>query len=116
MSKLNFVTLQAKIPCKHKTGIVELFTFQDLVKIEGQPVLVENDPQNKPIDGCSNLGPTIKPCTLTMQVKKGYSKFIAIDGRAVCLDSLTGLTDGTPPGMIEFTVDDPGQTFVKGDE
>ncbi|HEX7975261.1 MAG TPA: hypothetical protein VF498_12695 [Anaerolineales bacterium] len=113
---MKFLTVEAKITCKHITGVVELFTLQGLVKIENRPVLVAHDPQKKLIVGCANIGPTIKPCSLTLLVTKGYSNFIRIDGRAVCLDTVTGLTDGTPPGTVEYTVRNPGQHFVSGAE
>ena len=111
---LKFLTVDAKITCKHITGVVQLFTPQHLVFVEGRPVLVANDPQAKLISGCANYGATIKPCTLTLKVDKGYSAFIHINGRAVCLDTLTGLTDGTPPGTVQYIVRNPGQQFVEG--
>jgi hypothetical protein len=37
---------------------------------------------------------------------------VRIDGCAVCLDTVTGLTDGTPPGIVTYKVRSPGQTLV----
>ena len=111
---LKFLTVDAKITCKHITGVVQLCTPQNLVFVKGRRVLVANDPQAKRISGCANYGATIKPCTLTLKVDKGYSSFIHINGRAVCLDNLTGLTDGTPPGTVQSVVRNPGQHFVEG--
>jgi hypothetical protein len=85
------------------------------VTVQGRPVLVRADPEGRPIAGCPNIGPTIKPCTTTLAVQKGYSDFIRIDGRPVCLDSVTGLTDGTPPGVVKYKVNVPGQTWVGGE-
>jgi hypothetical protein len=45
-------------------------------------------------------------------VRSGYSSFIQIDGKAVCLDSVVGNTDGTPPMSVDYVVNDPGQHFV----
>jgi hypothetical protein len=45
-------------------------------------------------------------------VKAGYSDLLRIDGRRICLDSLNGLTDGTPPGTVMYKVNEPGQPFV----
>lgn len=110
---MKFLTSRAKIACKHVTGIVQIvFTRQDFVTVENAPVLVAGDPALKPILGCANIGPTIKPCTLTLGVTAGYSTFIRIGGRAVCLDTVTGITDGTVPGTVRYTVRHPGQTFV----
>lgn len=109
---MKFLTNKAKLTCKHITGVVQLFTFQNLVTIEGDPVLVDNDPEVKPILGCCNISPTIKPCSFTLKVTKGYSDFIFINNKAVSLDTVTGLTDGTAPGTIQYIVRNPGQHFV----
>lgn len=109
---MKFLTEKAKLICKHVTGVVQIFTFQDTVTIEGDRVLVYNDPEFKPIIGCANIGPTIKPCSLSLVATEGYSDFIRIDGRAVCLDTITGLTDGTVPGTVKYVVNNPGQHFV----
>lgn len=109
---MKFLTVDAKITCKHVTGVVQLFTLQNLVTIKGRPVLVKNDPEMKLITGCANIGPTIKPCSLTLQVSEGYSTLIRIKGRPVCLDTITGLTDGTPPGTVRYVVQRPGQRLV----
>jgi len=42
-----------------------------------------------------------------LKVEVGYSDFISIDGKHVTLDSLSGLTDGTPPGIVKYKVNDP---------
>ncbi|MCB9423116.1 MAG: hypothetical protein H6667_25170 [Ardenticatenaceae bacterium] len=109
---MKILTVDAKITCKHITGVVQLFTLQNLVTVEGRPVLVANDPERKVITGCANVGLTIKPCALTLPVTKGYSDLVRINGRAVCLDTVTGFTDGTPPGVVKYIVRHPGQKLV----
>jgi hypothetical protein len=47
-------------------------------------------------------------------VRGGYSTFIRISGSPVCLDTVWGLTDGTPPGIVKYQVASPGQQFVSG--
>src|SRR5512140_3275238 len=106
-----WVTLDALMQCAH-LGKVGLIASQSWVTIDGRPVLVQADPEGRPISGCPNIGPTIKPCTTTLAVKVGYSSLIRIGGRPVCLDSLKGLTDGTPPGVVEYKANTPGQTLV----
>jgi hypothetical protein len=54
----------------------------------------------------------MKPCTATLRVAEGYSGFVRVDGHAVVLSNLDGLTDGTLPGTVHYTVRDPGQDFV----
>jgi hypothetical protein len=107
-----FLTEDCKMVCKHEVGLVGLAPSQGLVTIHRRKVLVENDPEGKPISGCPNVGATIKPCTATLKVKAGYSHFIRVQGRRVCLDTVTGLTDGTPPGLVEYQVRQAGQQFV----
>lgn len=107
-----FLTLDAVVVCTHKLGHVDLVATQTFVRIHKRPVLESIDPENRPIGGCPNTGPGIKPCTLTLQVQRGYSKFIKINGHRVCLDTVRGFTDGTPPGAVEYEVRAPGQNFV----
>jgi len=106
------LTEDAKIVCDHRLGVVKNEPTQEWVTINQRRILVDSDPEGKEIKGCPNYGPTIKPCTKTLKVKEGYSDFIRIDGHAVCLDSLAGLTDGTPPGIVNYIVVEPGQNFV----
>jgi hypothetical protein len=106
------MTLDSVVVCTHKLGHVDLIATQSLVKVEGRPVLVAVDPENRPISGCPNTGPAMKPCTLTLQVQRGYSPFMKIDGHRICLDTVRGFTDGTPPGAVEYVVRSPGQNFV----
>jgi hypothetical protein len=54
----------------------------------------------------------MRPCVTTLRVRSGYSAFLKIDGRAVCLDSVVGNTDGTPPMSVDYVVNDPGQSWV----
>ncbi len=106
------LTLDATLVCKHELGVVKLVHRQELVTIEGRPVLVEDDPEGRRVDFCPSIGATIKPCTRTLRVREGYSDLLRIDRRRVCLDTLVGLTDGTPPGTVEYKVRHPGQGLV----
>lgn len=107
-----WLTEDALLVCKHEKGKVGINPSQALVTVSGRSVLVENDPENRPISGCPNVGAAIKPCLHTLAVSAGYSDFLRIDGRRVCLDAVTGLTDGTPPGVVKYVVRQPGQDFV----
>jgi len=110
---MRWLTEDAVLVCAHETGLVGIVATQDLVSIERRRVLVATDPEGRPIVGCPNVGPTIKPCTATLKVKQGYSALLRIDGRPVCLDTVTGLTDGTPPGTVEYKVRRSGQDLVE---
>lgn len=111
---MKFLTDKAVLKCAH-AGAVRNKHSQTWVTIAEQPVLVDHDPERRDIDRCPNRGPQgIKPCGKTLKVQQGYSAFIRIDGHAVCLDTLWGLTDGTPPGIVRYKVIRPGQDFVAG--
>ena len=107
------LTEDAVLVCAHELGIVGIAATQDLVTVEGRCVLVETDPESRSIAGCPNYGPAIKPCTTTLRVQKGYSDLVRIDGRRACLSSVTGITDGTPPGTVQYKVRSPGQSLVE---
>lgn len=107
------VTENAFVTCAHRLGVVGLAASQRVVSIQGHAVLVEPDPVGKPIVGCPNAGPAIKPCTATLPLKTGYSRLLRIGGRPVCLETLEGFTDGTPPGNVTYSVRRAGQTLVE---
>ena len=105
------LTEDAGVYCKHVMGKVSIVATQTLVTVKGRKVLVEPDPVGRPIAGCPNVVP-FKPCLTTLAVQKGYSAFIRVDGRRLCLDTVTGFTDGTPPGAVMYEVRYAGQEFV----
>jgi hypothetical protein len=110
---MRWLTEDAALICKHVLGRVSIAASQRWVTIASRRVLVDPDPEGKGIQGCPNIGPAIVPCKITLKVQKGYSQWIKIGGNFVCLDTVRGFTNGTPPGVVEYTVRDPGQTFVK---
>jgi hypothetical protein len=108
------LTEDALIVCAHELGEVGLAPKQNWVTIAGRKVLVDNDPESRPISKCPNIGVAIKPCQLTLRVDLGYSEFVRIGGQRICLDTVIGKTDGTPPGVVIYHVRQPGQAFVDG--
>jgi hypothetical protein len=110
---MKWLTEDARLACDHG-GRVGNKPSQELVTIDGRKVLVDNDPEGRSISTCPNLNPTagIKPCKTTLKVIEGYSAFVTIDGHAVCLDTVRGLTDGTPPGTVNYKVLSPGQSLL----
>jgi hypothetical protein len=109
---VRLLTEDAVIVCKHELGRASIIGSQKLVTIGNRKVLVENDPEGRLIAGCPNIGATIKPCAATLAVQAGYSNLLRINNRRVCLDTVTGLTDGTPPGMVKYEVRNAGQALV----
>lgn len=109
---MKLLTEDAVIVCKHELGIVAQDVTNSWVTVMARRVLVRPNPEQRPISGCPNIGLTIKPCQLTLSVRTGYSSWIRIDTRQICLDTVTGLTDGTPPGVVDYVVRAPGQLLV----
>lgn len=111
---MRWLTAQAVLVCLHELGTIQNQPSQELVSIDGSVVLVDNDPEGRTINLCPNIGLTIKPCTTTLKVTVGYSTFLKIDGHKIALDSVLGLTDGTPPGVVQYKVRLAGQALVAG--
>src|SRR5262245_1036313 len=111
---MELVTASAVVLCGHD-GRVESVPRQRWVRAGSAPVLVDSDPEGRAITACPNVGPTMKPCAKTLRVAKGYSAWLRVDGNRIVLSNLDGLTDGTLPGTVHYTVRDPGQQFVRAD-
>lgn len=103
--------LAGTVVCAHDTGRVSLAASQLWVRIEGQPVLVRGDLQDRPIGRCSFFTGTNKPCTKTLREQKAWSAFVTIDGVPICLDTTWGMTDAGP-GVWRYDVQSAGQGFV----
>ena len=108
---MKLLTHNAILKCGHETGIVGIVPTQHLVSITGRKVLVDNNPEARPIVGCTNVGMNILPCVTTLKATEGYSSLLRIDGSSVCLDTVAGKTVGTPPSNT-YSVSNPGQTLV----
>jgi hypothetical protein len=110
---MRVLTENALLVCDHQLGHVQLSERQSLVRVDGARVLVDDDPERRPIKGCPNTNPLtgILPCRNTQKVTAGYSALVRIDGRRVCLDTVTGMTDGVP-AVFHYTVRQPGQALV----
>jgi hypothetical protein len=107
-----FLTEDARLVCTHEPGRVDTVGTQDLVTVERRKVLVDSDPEQRPISGCPNIGPGLTPCTTTLDVRVGYSGFLRILGKRICLITVTGFTNGSPPGGARYEVRQAGQSFV----
>jgi hypothetical protein len=111
---MEWITVESLIKCGHDGRVVNV-PRQSWVRVGGAAALVEDDPTGRSILGCPNYGPTMKPCTKTLQVSRGYSSWLRVDGHRVVLSNLDGLTDGTVPGTVHYTVGDPMQRYVRAD-
>ena len=111
MTQLLLLTEKSVVACNHGAR-VNIVAAQRFVTIANEAALTFPDPSGKPIGGCPNIGASIKPCTFSLAVGKGYSSFVTINGRPMVKQDLDGLTDGTPPGGVHFTTASVLQTFV----
>ena len=109
---MKLVVLNGVMRCGHD-GKVANVASQTWVRVASSPVLVKPDPPGRTIAGCPNISVNFKPCRHTLAVRSGYSTFIRVDGHAACLETVVGFTDGTPPGAVDYTVRDAGQTLVE---
>lgn len=105
------VTSKARMKCDHGNGVVSLHHSQSFVTIEGTPILLRNDVVGRPVNGCS-VPPQAVPCTVVLSQSGGWSRWITVNGIAVCLVETRGLTSGGA-GTTNYTVRDPGQTLVE---
>lgn len=99
--------------CAHG-GRVMLIPRQFKVVIQGAPIMCVPDLLGAPIAGCLQPPtPATKPCTTVVSTFPGsWSLKVLVGGKPAYVATLTGLTDGVPPGAI--TVVFPGQTTVQG--
>jgi hypothetical protein len=108
------VTANAVITCPHQ-GQVELIPGQENVVIEGGPILCAPDLVGATIIGCTQpASMSSKPCLHVVSIVPGpgsTSKKVTVGGRPVYLSTLSGMTDGVPPGVVSVT--DAGQTTVE---
>ena len=107
---MRWLTFNAELNCSHGPGKVVVKARQDWVYIDGVRVLVATDPEQKRINTCNWVGPGQTPCTLSLTVTDGYSSLIRIDDNRVCLDTVTGPTNGSP-GTFSYSVSSPGKVW-----
>lgn len=106
------VTSNAVIICAHG-GKVTLIPKQMTVTAGGAPVMCEGDIMGSPIVGCVQPPtPSTKPCTLVASTLPGGSSLkVTAGGKPVHIQTLSGMTDGVPPGVIQVV--SPGQQTVQ---
>lgn len=95
------LTAAATIQCSHG-GRVQAIPGQQKVTAGGSPVLCEPDLVGAPIAGCAQpASTTTKPCTTLVSTLPGSTSLrISVGGRNVYLATLSGITDGVPPGSV----------------
>ncbi|MFE5720440.1 hypothetical protein [Streptomyces erythrochromogenes] len=103
---------RASIGCGHG-GTVQLSAGQSTFTAGGAAVLVAGDLDGGPVSGCLTVptpGGTVK-CTAVVSVAGGTAATLTVGGRPVLLDTVSGQTNGNPPGVLVVTA--PGQTKLR---
>ena len=111
---LHWLTENGALHCLHPgAGKVDIAAGSHFVRVNGAPVHIQPNPLARAISGCKHPASTnSKPCTATLSVDAaGYSVFIQIEGKPICLSSVVGITDSVPPSS--YKVSYPGQALVK---
>ena len=106
------LTAQASIGCGHG-GSVQLAAGQQKLTAGGAAVLVAGDLTGATVTGCTQLTTSSgnKQCTSVVSVVGGTAAHLKAGGKAALLDTVSGQTDGVPPGSL--TVLSPGQTVLR---
>ncbi|MEV4559237.1 hypothetical protein AB0K51_19920 [Kitasatospora sp. NPDC049285] len=101
----------ASIGCGHG-GTVQITPGQRTFKAGGAPVLAVGDLDGRPIAGCTQVtsGTTVQ-CSAVVSVAGGAAATLTAGGRPALLETVSGLTNGAPPGVL--TVLTPGQTTLR---
>lgn len=107
------VNSNATLMCIHG-GRVTLTPKQTTVTAGGAPIMRESDIMGSPIIGCAQPpSPGTKPCTAVISIipMSGTAATVMVGGLPAHTQTLTGMTDGVPPGTVQ--VMDPGQAVVQ---
>jgi len=111
----NVLTEGSIIMCRHG-GTVRPIASQNLLKVNGQRVLVQSDLMGAPITNCpipvNPIGPT-KPCTATLGTTLGISTNLKVGSQLVLLETAQGPTDGMPAMAVSWSVISAGQTKLQ---
>lgn len=105
------LTAAGTVTCIHG-GQVVLTPKQSKLIVMGAPAMCEAHVIGCPIVGCAQPpSPGTKPCTLVVMAANTTPTKLMVQGLPVANQSLTGMTDGVPPGAI--IVQNPGQVKLQ---
>ena len=97
------LTKASDVECGH-AGVVSV-TGSAKLTVGGQSVLVQSDVASKSISNCTtvtNPQTGTKQCTTVLSVSPtSLATKLTVGGVPVVLASLTGATDGVPPGKLQ---------------
>jgi hypothetical protein len=113
MAGRRLLVARAVLKCAHM-GTVGLEPSQDFVRVDGDLLLVEPDTIDRPVSACPMLTPGNPPCTRTVNADRAasFSELVSVEGRGVCLDTATGMTNWSKLAVVPYLVVSPGQDLV----
>jgi hypothetical protein len=109
------LTEGSAIKCGHQ-GTVQPAASQQKLKVGGKAVLVLGDLVGSSVSSCSTPTvvppppPPTQPCRKTAAMSSGTSTKLKVDGKAVLLDTASGMTNGLDPGPGTWKVESAAQT------
>ena len=95
------LTTGSTVKCSHQ-GTATLSSTAKLT-VGTKSVLLSTDFASWPIAGCTQTGGPPTPCTSIVSVAAGAATKLTVGGVAVLLDTLSGPTNGAPPGTVGAT-------------
>src|SRR5918998_2407809 len=110
------LTTGSKLACPHG-GSVQLSAGRTQLTVDGKPVLAKADVMGKPISGCTtvtNPQTGAKQCMTVATVLAGEAQHLSVGGMPVLTTQAKGLTDGSGPGPVQWSVQSAGQTKLEG--
>lgn len=87
-----------------------------LVLPEGDGPLTVDDIANADIVGCPNAGIAVRPCLHALPPTTGVAEHSSADGEAYLLSTVSGITDGMPPGTVHYRVRTPVMVSLGDDD
>ncbi|MBU2670217.1 hypothetical protein KOI35_42625 [Actinoplanes bogorensis] len=101
----------AKIGCGHG-GSVRISAGQDKLVAGGAAVLIDGDLDGATVSGCGTTqSSSTSQCKSVSSVIGGTAAKLTAGGSKVLLETVSGLTDGVPPGTL--VVQSAGQTILQ---
>jgi hypothetical protein len=104
------LTTDSTIDCGHE-GTVGTSSAAKL-RVDGARVLVETGIAGKTISNCTQTGGPPTPCSAVVAITSGRATKLTAGGQPVMLDTLTGTTNGGPPGALSATAGQSRMTAV----
>jgi hypothetical protein len=110
------LTTGSTLICNHK-GSIDLPKVTRSLTVGGKPVLIKGDLNKATITtGCITVDDTSKGTQKCRNVKSalgGTAGTLAIGGKPVLLDTISGTTDGLPVLTAKWSVQDAGHAALK---